>query len=80
MAQTNAGALRQQRLRLGLTLEDVVAKCADEGVKVHNSQLSRIERGVAQPRPRLRADLARVLGLDALDVAAIDTPAPESTT
>ncbi|MFJ8760795.1 helix-turn-helix domain-containing protein [Streptomyces cyaneofuscatus] len=70
MAQTNAGALRQQRLRLGMTLEDVVAKCAEQGVKVHNSQLSRIERGKAQPRPRLRADLARVLGLDALDLAA----------
>jgi transcriptional regulator with XRE-family HTH domain len=70
MAQTNAGALRQQRLRLGLTLEEVVAKCADAGVRVHNSQLSRIERGLSQPRPRLRADLARVLGLDALDLGA----------
>ncbi len=54
-----------------MTLEDVVAKCAEAGVKVHNSQLSRIERGMAQPRPRLRADLARVLGIaDVLDVDA----------
>ncbi|MFG2589093.1 helix-turn-helix domain-containing protein [Streptomyces sp. NPDC048438] len=70
MAQRNAETLRQQRLRLGLTLEEVVAKCAEAGVKVHNSQLSRIERGVAKPRPRLRADLARVLGLEVLDVDA----------
>ncbi|MFI9492846.1 helix-turn-helix domain-containing protein [Streptomyces halstedii] len=62
----------RHRLRLGLTLDEVVAKCAAQGIKVHNSQLSRIERGVAQPRPRLRADLARVLGMD--DVAGHPGP------
>ncbi|MGW1313025.1 helix-turn-helix domain-containing protein [Streptomyces californicus] len=62
--------MRQQRLRLGLTLNQVVAKCAEEGVQVHNSQLSRIERGQATPRPRLRASLARVLGLDAMELDA----------
>lgn len=51
-----------------MTLEDVVAKCAESGVKVHNSQLSRIERGLARPRPHLRVGLARVLGLDALEL------------
>lgn len=77
MAQTNAGSLRQQRLRLGLTLEEVVAMCAEAGVKIHNSQLSRIERGVAQPRPRLRADLARVLGVDAMEIDAAPETEPQ---
>ncbi|MEV8395627.1 MULTISPECIES: helix-turn-helix transcriptional regulator [unclassified Streptomyces] len=67
MAQRNAGPLRSQRLRLGLTLENLAAQCAGRGAPVHSSQLSRIERGIYIPRPRLRAVLAGILAVDTDD-------------
>ncbi|MGW6739686.1 helix-turn-helix domain-containing protein [Streptomyces sp. NPDC055025] len=70
MAQRNAGPLRSQRIRLGLTLEDLAAQCASRGVTVHHSHLSRIERGVYIPRPRLRAVLAGILDVDSDDFEA----------
>lgn len=50
-----------------MTLQGLAEKCAAEGVRVHNSQLSRIERGLAAGRPHLRATLARILGLSVED-------------
>ncbi|MFF0598096.1 helix-turn-helix domain-containing protein [Streptomyces antibioticus] len=69
MTQKPTGLVRSRRLTLGLTLEELAEKCAADGVPVHNSQLSRIERGMASCRPRLRATLARVLDISADDVA-----------
>lgn len=71
MTQKPTGMVRSRRLARGLTLEELAAQCAEAGVRVHNSQLSRIERGVASCRPRLRATLARLLDIDAADVAPI---------
>lgn len=50
-----------------MTLQDLAEKCAAQGVRVHNSQLSRIERGLAAGRPHLRATLARILDLGVED-------------
>ncbi|MFG2516004.1 helix-turn-helix domain-containing protein [Streptomyces sp. NPDC048584] len=69
MTQKPTGLVRSRRLARGLTLEELAAQCADAGVPVHNSQLSRIERGVASCRPRLRVTLARLLDIDAAEVA-----------
>jgi len=59
--------MREQRLRRGWTLRDLAAKCAENGTPVDHSQLSKIERGIYEPRPKLRATLARLLDLDAAD-------------
>lgn len=61
----NSTPLRDQRLRLGLTLRELAARCAAEGTPVDFSQLARIEKGMCVPRPRVRAVLAKVLDIDA---------------
>lgn len=55
---------RSERLHRGWTLQQIEAMCRDKGVPITNGQLSRIERGVAVPRPALRAALAELLELD----------------
>jgi transcriptional regulator with XRE-family HTH domain len=67
MTQKTAGPVRRRRLEEGLTLQGLADKCAAEGVRVHNSQLSRIERGLAAGHPKLRATLARILNLSVED-------------
>jgi hypothetical protein len=42
----------------------LVQRCSEAGVEVTYSALSRIERGVHVPRPRLRAVLAELLEID----------------
>ncbi|MCZ4609708.1 helix-turn-helix transcriptional regulator [Streptomyces sp. Lzd4kr] len=59
--------VKQQRLRRGMTQQDLADKCAQAGVPVDESQISRIERGIFKPRPRLRAVLADLLELDVND-------------
>lgn len=56
--------MKQGRLRRGMTLQDLAEKCAAEGASVSRSTLSRIERGIQVPRPKLRSMLAQVLDLD----------------
>lgn len=65
MQQIYTDSMRDSRLRLGMTLRDLAVQCAREGASVDNSQLSKIERGLHRPRPRLRSVLARILDLDA---------------
>lgn len=76
MPQKTTGNVRKGRLGLGLTLVELAGRCASEGVSVHHSQLSRIERGVHSPRPQLRLVLARILELqpDELEDQAPATP------
>jgi transcriptional regulator with XRE-family HTH domain len=64
MPQTITTPMRDRRLERGLTLRDVADECADRGVPVDNSQLSKIERRLATPRPKLRAVLAEFFELD----------------
>ncbi|NJP75684.1 helix-turn-helix transcriptional regulator, partial [Streptomyces sp. C1-2] len=59
--------VKQQRLRLGVTQQELADMCAQAGASVDESHISRIERGVYTPRPRLRAVLARLLSLDVQD-------------
>lgn len=47
-----------------MTLQELAEKCTEGGAKIGESQLSKIERGIHEPRPRLRVVLARTLGLD----------------
>ena len=58
--------VKQARLRSGLTLRDLAEVCRAAGVSVSDSQLSKIERGVCEPRPALRKVLAAVLNLSPL--------------
>lgn len=66
MPAETASTIRDQRIRQGLTLSELAAKCTAAGAPLSESHLSRIERG-AVPRPRLRATLARLLDLDISD-------------
>lgn len=62
--------MRVARLRLGLTQEELAQECRARGVGASDSQLSKIERGLWAPRPKLRATLAEILDLDVLDLEA----------
>jgi transcriptional regulator with XRE-family HTH domain len=59
--------LRAKRLQLGLTLRELSSECAERGAPIHFTQLGLIERGKAVPRPRVRAVLAGILGIDVTD-------------
>ena len=57
-------SFRSERLRRGWTLQQLEEMCRDKGAPITYTQLSRIDRGKATPRPALRAVLAELLGLD----------------
>ncbi|MDX2539833.1 helix-turn-helix transcriptional regulator [Streptomyces scabiei] len=67
MSSRTTSRVKQQRLRLGMTQQDLADKCAEAGVRVDESHISRIERGIYTPRPRLRVLLAELLELDVND-------------
>lgn len=64
--ETTSSVIRDQRLRLGLTLSELAEKCTTDGAPISESRLSRIERE-GGGRPRTRAVLARLLDLDVTD-------------
>lgn len=53
-----------------MTLRELAEKCTTEGAPVGDSQLSKIERGLYTPRPKLRVVLARVLEMDISELRA----------
>lgn len=57
-------SVKRARLSRGMTQQDLAEKCAEAGAPVNESHLSRIERGIFTPRPRLRAVLAQLLDID----------------
>ncbi|WP_158761595.1 helix-turn-helix transcriptional regulator [Streptomyces sp. NRRL S-146] len=59
--------MKQQRLRRGMTQQELADLCAEAGAPVDESHLSRIERGMYTPRPKLRSVLAALLDLDVQD-------------
>jgi transcriptional regulator with XRE-family HTH domain len=67
MASEAISSVKQGRLQRGMTLWDLAEKCTKEGAPVRHSTLSRIERGIQMPRPKLRLVLARILELDVND-------------
>lgn len=71
--------VKQGRLRRGMTLEDLAEKCAADGAPVGRSTLSRIERGIQVPRPRLRSVLASLLDIDLIDDFGQSAPPDEMT-
>ncbi|MGW3417020.1 helix-turn-helix transcriptional regulator [Streptomyces phaeochromogenes] len=64
MPSETTSSVKQERLRRGMTQQELADKCAEAGAAVDESHISRIERGIYSPRPRLRAVLAKLLGLD----------------
>lgn len=68
MPSETTSRVKQQRLRRGMTQQDLADKCRAAGVSVDESQISRIERGIYTPRPRLRAVLAGLLALDVEEI------------
>ena len=67
--------LLRGRLRKGLTLRDLSARCAELGSPINYSFLSRIERGISQPSARVLPVLAEALGLEVDDLLAEVNPA-----
>lgn len=74
MPSETASRVKQQRLRRGMTQQDLADSCREAGVSVDESHISRIERGIYTPRPRLRAALADLLGLDINDFGQCPPP------
>ncbi|MFZ4143353.1 helix-turn-helix transcriptional regulator [Streptomyces griseoincarnatus] len=70
--------VKRARLSRGMTQQDLAEKCAEAGVPVDESHLSRIERGIFTPRPRLRAVLAHLLELDIDEFDRIQRPSDTS--
>ena len=66
-----ASRVKQQRLRRGMTQQELADLCAEAGAPVDESHLSRIERGIYTPRPRLRSVLAELLDLDIEEVGQV---------
>lgn len=64
----------ERRFTLGLSQVELAERCTAAGAKVSDSQLSKIERGMCMPYPKLRAVLARILDLDPVDLTE-KTPA-----
>ena len=67
MPQDDTNLFRTERLRRGWSLPELARRCTEAGVPIDDGNLSRIERGIQIPRPRLRAVLAELLGLDIND-------------
>ncbi len=59
-----ADRIRQARVALGMTQDDVVEALATTGVSLTKGGLSKYERGGSTPKPGLIRALARVLGVD----------------
>lgn len=78
MTTESISSVKQGRLLRGMTQRDLAEMCAQEGVPVEECQISRIERGVNMPRPRLRALLARLLDLDYFADFQAEPPARRS--
>ena len=57
-----------------MTQQELADLCAEAGAPVDESHLSRIERGIYTPRPRLRSVLAALLDLDVEDVGQVSDP------
>lgn len=53
-----------------MSLRALAERCEQEGAPISNSQLSKIERGLYAPRPKLRAVLALVLDMNIQDLGA----------
>ncbi|MFG2699569.1 helix-turn-helix transcriptional regulator [Streptomyces sp. NPDC048386] len=60
--------VKRGRLQRGMTLQELADKCTADGAPVTESTLSRIERRLQGPRPKLRSVLAQVLALDIDDL------------
>lgn len=61
-------ALRTRREHGGMSLQDLADACKEAGQTADSSQLSRIERELTQPRPRLLLALAKVFGVEVSDL------------
>ncbi|MFE5675069.1 helix-turn-helix domain-containing protein [Streptomyces erythrochromogenes] len=74
--EAGRSAVRRSRRDLGLTQEALASRCAEAGVPVAHSHISKIERGLYSPRPPLRRVLAQLLDLDP---SVFDTEQPEGS-
>lgn len=74
-AQIHGKKILLWRLENGLTLRDLAARCAEAGEPANFSNLSRIERGLNHPRPRLLRVLAKVLDIEVKDLVKWDEAA-----
>lgn len=61
-------ALRTRREHSGMSLQDLANECEKAGHSVYRASLSRIERGLSQPRPKLLLTLANVFGVSVAEL------------
>lgn len=54
--------LKKMRIKKGLTLSGVVSLLAGKGESIDTGNLSRIERGIQRPSPRLAESIVSVFG------------------
>ena len=66
-------AVVRARLRKGMTLRQLADACEELGSPIDYSFLSRIERGLSQPRPRVLPVLAQALDLTVDDLFAAES-------
>lgn len=71
--RVNGRAIKAARLRLGLTQPALSERTADLGRRMDTGQLSRYERGLAQPHPASLPVLARALGVETDDLLETTT-------
>jgi transcriptional regulator with XRE-family HTH domain len=74
MPDETTSPLRRRRLERGMTMLQLAQRCTEAGAPISEAQISRIERG-AQPRPKVRAALVKLLDLDIDDLEARPTEA-----
>ena len=68
MTEVTASPMRRARLARGLSQAELAELCRQRGVEADDSNISKYERGITMPYPRLRATLAEILDLDPVDL------------
>lgn len=51
-----------------MSQRELAELCKEKGVETNDSNISKYERGLVMPYPRLRATLAEILDLDPVDL------------
>jgi len=70
-ARTNGPAIRANRVRLGLSVRDVVRLLGEQGVQLHEDHLRNLETGARRgAREELVAGLAHVLAVPVDSIAS----------
>ncbi|UJW32423.1 helix-turn-helix domain-containing protein [Saccharothrix sp. AJ9571] len=62
--------LRERRTSGGMSLRALAVKCQQAGTPISDSQISKHERGLSQPRPKVLKGYAEVFAVEIRDLLA----------